>query len=77
MLGVPVAVASALSPGSWLDRVLSGWSALALGVPTFWLGILLILLFAVELQLAALGLGLRAVLGIAARRCCATASCRR
>ena len=42
-------MASALAPGSWLDRVLSGWSALALGVPTFWLGILLILLFAVEL----------------------------
>jgi peptide/nickel transport system permease protein len=50
LLGVPVAVISALSPGSWIDRVLSGWSALALGVPTFWLGILLILLFAVELR---------------------------
>ncbi len=50
LLGVPVAVASALKPGSWLDRMLSGWSALALGVPTFWLGILLILLFAVQLR---------------------------
>jgi peptide/nickel transport system permease protein len=50
LLGVPVALISALVPGSWLDRTLSGWSALALGVPTFWLGILLILLFAVELH---------------------------
>ena len=50
LLGVPVAVISALKPGSWLDRTLSGWSALALGVPTFWLGILLILLFAVKLR---------------------------
>jgi peptide/nickel transport system permease protein len=50
LLGVPVAVISALAPGSWLDRMLSGWSAMALGVPTFWLGILLILLFAVELH---------------------------
>jgi peptide/nickel transport system permease protein len=50
LLGVPVAVMSALAPGSWLDRALSGWSAMALGVPTFWLGILLILLFAVELH---------------------------
>lgn len=50
LLGVPVAVASAIRPGGWLDRTLSGWSALALGVPTFWLGILLILLFAVELR---------------------------
>ena len=49
-IGIPVAVASALTPGSWLDRALSGWSALALGVPTFWLGILLILLFAVYLR---------------------------
>lgn len=51
LLGVPVAVAGAMVPGSWLDRLLSGWSAMALGVPTFWLGILLILLFAVELRL--------------------------
>jgi len=50
LLGIPVAVLSALKPGSLLDRALSGWSALALGVPTFWLGILLILLFAVQLR---------------------------
>lgn len=49
-LGIPVAIASAVRPNGWLDRILSGWSALALGVPTFWLGILLILLFAVELR---------------------------
>ncbi len=51
LLGVPIALASALAEGGWLDRALSGWSALALGVPTFWVGILLILLFAVELRL--------------------------
>ena len=50
LLGIPVAVISALRPNSWIDRSLSGWSALALGVPTFWLGILLILLFAVVLH---------------------------
>ncbi|RYE34838.1 MAG: ABC transporter permease [Hyphomicrobiales bacterium] len=50
VIGIPVAIASAVRPNSWLDRMLSGWSALALGVPTFWLGILLILLFAVELR---------------------------
>jgi peptide/nickel transport system permease protein len=50
LIGVPVAILSALRPGSWLDRSLAGWSALALGVPTFWLGILLILLFAVQLR---------------------------
>ncbi len=50
VLGIPVAVASAVWPGRLIDRALSGWSALALGVPTFWLGILLILLFAVVLR---------------------------
>ena len=50
LLGVPIAIAGALAPGTWLDRVLGAWSALALGVPTFWLGILLILLLAVQLQ---------------------------
>jgi peptide/nickel transport system permease protein len=50
LLGVPSALASALRPGSWLDRALGFWGALALGVPTFWVGILLILLFAVELR---------------------------
>lgn len=50
LLGVPVAIISALFPNTWIDRVLSAWSALALGVPTFWLGILLILLFGVQLR---------------------------
>ena len=50
ILGIPVAIISAVYPGSWIDRSLSGWSALALGVPTFWLGILLILLFSVQLN---------------------------
>jgi len=50
VLGIPVAIVSALRPGSWIDQTLSGWSALALGVPTFWLGILLILLFSVEVR---------------------------
>jgi peptide/nickel transport system permease protein len=51
LLGIPVAIVSALRPNSWIDRLLRAWSALALGVPTFWLGILLILLFAVQLRL--------------------------
>lgn len=50
VIGIPIAIAGAIHANSWLDRLLSGWSALALGVPTFWLGILLILLFAVELR---------------------------
>jgi peptide/nickel transport system permease protein len=51
LIGVPLAVVSALRSGGWLDRALSAFSAMALGVPTFWLGVLLILLFAVQLRL--------------------------
>jgi peptide/nickel transport system permease protein len=50
VVGVPVAIVSAMYPNSWIDRSLSAWNALALGVPTFWLAILLILLFAVHLR---------------------------
>ncbi len=50
LIGIPIAVLSAMNPGSRLDRLLSGWSALALGIPTFWMGILLILLFAITLR---------------------------
>lgn len=50
IIGIPIAVLSAMNPGSRLDRFLSGWSALALGIPTFWMGILLMLLFAVYLR---------------------------
>ncbi|HQZ12370.1 MAG TPA: ABC transporter permease [Devosia sp.] len=50
LIGIPIAVLSAMNPGSKVDRILSGWSALALGIPTFWMGILLILLFAVNLR---------------------------
>lgn len=50
VIGIPIAILSAMYPGSWLDRILSAWSALALGVPTFWVGILMILLFAVYMR---------------------------
>lgn len=50
VLGIPVAIISALKPGSWVDRILSLWNAMTLGVPTFWLGILLILWFSVEMR---------------------------
>lgn len=50
IIGIPIAILSAMYPGSWLDRILSAWSALALGVPTFWVGILMILLFAVYMR---------------------------
>jgi peptide/nickel transport system permease protein len=47
-LGIPIGLVQALRRGSALDHVLSLLSALGLAVPVFWLGIVLILLFAVS-----------------------------
>lgn len=49
VIAMPLAIISARWPGSWFDRGVSAYAALSLGIPTFWLGILLILLFSVQL----------------------------
>ena len=48
-IGVPVGVVSATWHGSWLDQLTSGGAMLAASIPTFWLGLYLILVFAVGL----------------------------
>ncbi len=50
-LGIPIGLIQALRRGSVLDHVLSFVSAIGLSVPVFWLGIVLILIFAVSLRL--------------------------
>ena len=49
LIGVPVGVVSATKHGSWLDQFISGAAMLAASVPTFWLGLYFILIFAVGL----------------------------
>src|SRR6266850_2447394 len=49
-LALPAGVASALRPGGAVDRLTSAASALALSLPSFCLGPLLILLFAIRLD---------------------------
>lgn len=49
-LGIPIGLIQALRRGSPLDHILSLVSAIGLSVPVFWLGIVLILIFAVELK---------------------------
>jgi peptide/nickel transport system permease protein len=48
---IPLGVVAARRPGGWVDRVTVVLSLVALSVPQFWLGLLLILLFAVTLGL--------------------------
>ncbi len=49
LIAVPAAVAIALRPHSWLDRVLSSGAAGGMAVPPFWLGILLVAFLSIEL----------------------------
>lgn len=49
VLAIPLALLSVRWPGGPVDRLVTGYAALILGIPTFWLGILFILYFAVVL----------------------------
>jgi peptide/nickel transport system permease protein len=51
LIGIPMGVASALERGKPPDYVLAILSLLGLSVPAFWLGIMLILTFSVNLQI--------------------------
>ncbi len=46
--GVPLGILAALSAGSRLDRALRFVSVIGISAPTFWIGIMLILVFSVE-----------------------------
>lgn len=48
-VGGAIGVVSALRPGSWVDTGLGLTSLIVGGAPTFWLGMLLLIVFAVEL----------------------------
>lgn len=50
MLSVPLGTLSAVRPRSWVASGAFWWNALAMAVPTFWLGILLMLFFGLQLK---------------------------
>jgi peptide/nickel transport system permease protein len=50
LVAVPLGVLGGMNPGSLADRAARGVGLLGQTVPSFWLGMLLILLFAVELR---------------------------
>jgi len=50
LIAGPLGIVSAVRPRSWIARWVTGYNALAMAVPTFWLGILLVLLFGVRLK---------------------------
>ena len=50
LIAIPLGVLAATRPGSWLDSSTVATSLVGLSLPQFWLGALLILLFAVHLH---------------------------
>jgi peptide/nickel transport system permease protein len=49
LVALPLGIFAALRQGSWLDPVVTGATQLGAAIPSFWLGLLFILLFSVEL----------------------------
>lgn len=55
LLAIPIGVISAVKQYSWFDHVVTGSTFAFLSTPTFWLGLLLIILFGLQLRLLPLG----------------------
>jgi len=50
IIGIPAGIISAIRRGTWLDTLVTTLANLGITVPIFWLGIMLILVFAVNLH---------------------------
>ncbi|GAB3835182.1 nickel ABC transporter permease [Kribbella italica] len=50
LIGLPLGVVAALRANTWLDRTISVFSLLGQSTPSFWLGIVMILVFSRNLQ---------------------------
>jgi ABC-type dipeptide/oligopeptide/nickel transport system permease component len=50
VLGITIGVLSARNPGGWFDRVGLGLAYLGISFPVYWVGLILILIFAVTLK---------------------------
>ncbi|MEM0937781.1 MAG: ABC transporter permease [Pseudomonadota bacterium] len=49
-ISVPLAILATRNPGGWLDRFAIALASLGAAIPVYWLGLLLVLLFAVQLN---------------------------
>lgn len=50
LLGVSIGVACAVKPNGWFDRLALGFTYVGISFPVYWVGLLLIVLFAVTLR---------------------------
>lgn len=51
VVAVPIGIIAGLRPGTWMDRVASLVGAFGVSVPNFWIGLMLVLLFSIQLKL--------------------------
>lgn len=50
ILGITIGVLSSRNPGGWFDRLSLGFAYLGISFPVYWVGLILILIFAVKLR---------------------------
>lgn len=50
LVGIPLGIAAASRPGSWIDSFVMAVASLGVAVPNFWLGMLLVAFFALEMN---------------------------
>jgi peptide/nickel transport system permease protein len=55
LLAIPIGVIAAVKQYSWFDHIVTGTTFAFLSTPTFWLGLLLIIVFGLQLRLFPLG----------------------
>jgi peptide/nickel transport system permease protein len=48
IVGLPLGVLAAVFRGSWIDRLVNIYSSIGQAIPTFWLGLVLIIAFAIK-----------------------------
>jgi peptide/nickel transport system permease protein len=50
VIGIPLGVVAALKRGTWIDNVIRVFAVIGHAIPTFWIGLLFIIFFAVTLR---------------------------
>ncbi len=55
LAAIPLAIISAFNKDSWIDQLIRGVNVSILSTPTFWIGILLLIAFAVKIPLFKIG----------------------
>ncbi|MEH7253231.1 ABC transporter permease [Neobacillus niacini] len=60
MIGFALGIVAAMKKGTWLDRMIKGYCYTLASTPTFWMGLLLVMVFAVWLDWFPIGMGVPA-----------------